>query len=70
VQGRDQVLTLWKPPGATLFASRHAWRGQVSYRSQFEDATARAWSTKARIAQRLGGPLGKYEFPGRPKEIQ
>ena len=69
-QTNRRVLTLWKPPGAFLFASRHAWRGQVAYRSQFEDVTSRAWSTKARIALRLGGKPGEYDFPGRPKGMR
>src|SRR5258705_6547425 len=27
--------TLWKPPGASRFASRQAWGRQVAYQSQF-----------------------------------
>ncbi len=37
----EQVLTLWMPPGAFMFAGRNAWRGQVAYRSQFEDELGR-----------------------------
>src|ERR1035437_8560523 len=41
---------LWKPNGASQFGSRQTWGRRVAYQSQFNDATNRAHSGKARIA--------------------
>jgi hypothetical protein len=66
VTGR-RVRTLWRPPGARTFASRHAWGRQVAYAVQFEDAAARAWSAKRRVVRRLGGhDPDDYTLPRRP----
>lgn len=50
-----RVSTLWKPPGAQFFASRHAWGRQVAYGSQFELPRDRALSAAQDIRYRLGG---------------
>jgi hypothetical protein len=50
-----RVSTLWKPPGARSFASRHAWGRQVAYGSQFESPHERALSAAQDIRYRLGG---------------
>ena len=50
-----RVSTLWKPPGAQFFASRHAWGRQVAYGSQFESPRDRALSAAQDIRYRLGG---------------
>lgn len=50
------VSVVWLPPGAKRFASRHAWRRQVAYGSQFESRHNRALATAQRIRCRLAGP--------------
>ena len=66
-----RVLTLWKPSGSPIFASRHTWRGQVAYRSQFEDGIARAWSAKRRITRKLGSDdPDDYELRRRPRGMR
>ena len=60
---------LWKPPGASRFCSRQAWGGRVAYRSQFQNASDRAYSGKQRIKARLIGDLDpeEWELPPKPK---
>src|SRR4029434_2504444 len=50
-----RASVLWLPRGARHFASRHAWPGQVAYRSQFMTAMDRAYLGMARIKRRLIG---------------
>jgi hypothetical protein len=57
---------LWKPPGATRFCHRDAWRGQVAYRSQFVDGAQRTHLAMAKIARRLGGEPGGGVCPPKP----
>ena len=63
------AAVLWRPPGASRFCSRKAWGGQVAYRSQFQSASDRAYSGKARIKARLIGDLNPedWELPPKPK---
>jgi hypothetical protein len=49
-----RVSVLWRPPGASIFASRHAWPRSAAYASQFLDPVGRAWRAKRIIAVRLG----------------
>jgi hypothetical protein len=60
---------LWLPRGAQHFASRHAWPGQVAYRSQFMTAMDRAYLGMERIKRRLIGDLDpqEWELPPKPK---
>ncbi|MGD9671760.1 MAG: hypothetical protein AB7U75_22390 [Hyphomicrobiaceae bacterium] len=60
---------MWRPPGATRFYSRHAWRGQVAYASQFESSTDRAHRGQARIKARLIGDHDPalWDLPPKPK---
>jgi len=44
------------PPGAHSFASRHAWRRQVAYASQFETWEGRALRMAQRLRTKLAGP--------------
>src|ERR1700761_8245583 len=53
---------VWKPPGASLFCSRHAWGGQVAYQTQFGTWIDRAHLGKAKIKVRL---VGKLDTPDR-----
>jgi hypothetical protein len=63
------ATVLWKPPGASKFCSRQAWGRRVAYRSQFQDASDRAYSGKERIKARLIGDLdpNDWELPPKPK---
>jgi hypothetical protein len=49
--------------------SRHAWRGQVAYASQFESPVDRAHRGKAKIKSRLIGDCDPddWELPPKPK---
>ena len=60
---------MWRRPGATRFCSRHAWRGQVAYASQFESPVDRAHRAQARIKARLIGDHDPdlWELPPKPK---
>ena len=66
------VSVLWKPPGAKLFASRHAWPTQVAYLSQFGSWIDRAHLGKARIRARLlsDDDPEKWELPPRPRGMR
>ncbi len=66
---RRKVSVLWYLPGARHFASRHAWRGQVAYKSQFETPTDRAHRGQDKIKQRLIGNTEStgWNFPEKPK---
>ncbi|MEH2501547.1 hypothetical protein V1290_000358 [Bradyrhizobium sp. AZCC 1578] len=44
---------VWRPPGASIFASRHAWATQVAYLSQFGTWIDRAHLGKAKVTARL-----------------
>lgn len=60
-----RVSTLWKPPGSSVFASRHSWRN-VAYHTQYQDRAGRAWAAKRRVARRLGNrDPNDYDLPAR-----
>jgi hypothetical protein len=61
---------LWRPNGASRFASRQAWRGQVAYRSQFADATSRCHLMKMKIQRRLSDNDWADLLPPRPKRMR
>jgi hypothetical protein len=67
-----RVRVLYRPPGATVFASRHAWPRQVAYSSQFLDATGRAWRTKEKVKAQLLGDCDpdEWDLPPRPKGMR
>ncbi|WP_146207730.1 hypothetical protein [Bradyrhizobium sp. SUTN9-2] len=66
------VSTIWKPPGADIFASREAWAGQVAYLSQFGTYIDRAHIGKSRAKRRLCGtdenPAAR-SFPDKPSRM-
>jgi hypothetical protein len=64
-----RASVLWLPSRAQHFASRHAWPGQVAYRSQFMTAMDRAYLGMERIKRRLIGDLDpqEWELPPKPK---
>jgi hypothetical protein len=63
------ATVFWRPPGASTFYSRQAWGRQVAYRSQFQNASDRAYHGKERIKARLIGDLDpdEWELPPKPK---
>ena len=63
------ATVLWMPPGASKFCSRQAWGGQIAYRSQFSNASDRAYLGKERIRSRLIGDLdpAEWDLPPKPK---
>ena len=63
------AMVLWMPPGAARFCSRQAWGRQVAYRSQFQNASDRAYLGKERIKSRLIGDLdpAEWDLPPKPK---
>jgi len=63
------ATVLWRPPGASTFCSRQAWGRQVAYRSQFQNASDRAYLGKERIRARLIGDLdpAEWDLPPKPK---
>ena len=67
-----KVRVLFRPLGATFFASRHAWGRRAAYASQFLDATGRAWRTKANVKARLLGDSDpdEWDLPPRPKRMR
>jgi hypothetical protein len=68
-----QCSAIWLPNGANKFGSRHAWRRQVAYGSQFQSRHDRALATAQAIRARLGGPdwAGIDEFePPKPKGMR
>lgn len=63
---------IWRPPGASLFASRHAWPSKVAYQSQFGTWIDRAHSGKAKISARLASKSSPESCapPARPKGMR
>jgi hypothetical protein len=63
---------LWKPYGATEFASRYFWGRRAAYSSQFLDPVQRAWRKQAKIKARLIGDLNPddWELPPKPKRMR
>lgn len=51
-----RASVVWKPPGASRFASRQTWRRQVAYASQFETPHGRALTMAQRLRCKLAGP--------------
>jgi hypothetical protein len=64
-----RASVLWLPRGAQQFASRHAWPGQVAYRSQFMKAMDRAYLGMEKIKKRLIADLDpqEWDLPPKPK---
>jgi hypothetical protein len=65
-----RASVLWKPPGASRFASRQAWGRQVAYSSQFQPAYVRTDSRFQELVCRLGGSDFRSEdgsIPPKPK---
>jgi hypothetical protein len=66
------VRVLYRPLGATFFASRHAWGRRAGYASQFLDPIGRAWRTKAKVKAALLGDEDpdEWDLPPKPKGMR
>ncbi|MGF9760640.1 hypothetical protein AAII07_36170 [Microvirga sp. 0TCS3.31] len=64
-----RVRVLYRPLGATFFASRYAWGRRAAYASQFLDPIGRAWRTKAKVKAALLGneDPDEWDLPPKPK---
>jgi hypothetical protein len=67
-----RVRVLYRPLGATFFASRHAWGRRAAYASQFLDPIGRAWRTKAKVKAALLGDADpdEWDLPPKPKGMR
>ena len=67
-----RVRVLYRPLGATFFASRHAWGRRAAYASQFLDPIGRAWRTKAKVKAALLGDEDpdEWDLPPKPKGMR
>ena len=69
---RRRVRVLFRPLGATFFASRHAWGRSAAYASQFLDPIGRAWRVKEKVKARLMGDQDpdEWDLPPKPKGMR
>jgi hypothetical protein len=67
-----RVRVLYRPLGATYFASRHAWGRRAAYASQFLDPIGRAWRTKAKVKAALLGDEDpdEWDLPPKPQGMR
>ncbi len=67
-----KARVLYRPLGATFFASRYAWGRRAAYASQFLDPIGRAWRTKAKVKARLLGDSDpdEWDLPPKPKGMR
>ena len=67
-----RVRVLYRPLGATFFASRHAWGRRAAYASQFVDPIGRAWRTKTKVKAALLGDEDpdEWDLPPKPKGMR
>ncbi|MDI9848135.1 hypothetical protein QM467_08740 [Rhodoblastus sp. 17X3] len=65
------VSVLWRPYGASAFASRQAWGRRVAYGSQFETWHDRAITQARHVRRKLGGEDWELSYgdpmPEKPK---
>jgi hypothetical protein len=68
----QRVRVLYRPLGATFFASRYAWGRRAAYASQFLDPIGRAWRTKAKVKAILLGDEDpdEWDLPPKPKGMR
>ncbi|MBD2749627.1 hypothetical protein IC232_23395 [Microvirga sp. BT688] len=68
----QRVRVLYRPLGATFFASRHTWGRRAAYASQFLDPIGRAWRTKAKVKATLLGDADpdEWDVPPKPKGMR
>jgi hypothetical protein len=67
-----RVRVLYRPLGATFFASRYAWGRRAAYASQFLDPIGRVWRTKAKVKVALLGDEDpdEWDLPPKPKGMR
>ncbi|MET0527494.1 MAG: hypothetical protein ABW003_03965 [Microvirga sp.] len=63
---------LYRPLGASYFASRPAWGRRAAYASQFLDPIGRAWRTKAKVKAALlaDADPDEWDLPPKPKGMR
>ena len=68
----QRVRVLYRPLGATFFASRYAWGRRAAYASQFLDPIGRAWRTKAKVKATLlrNEDPDEWDLPAKPKGMR
>ena len=69
---RTSRRVLYRPSGATFFASRYAWGRRAAYASQFLDPIGRAWRTKLKVKAALLGDADpdEWDLPPKPKGMR
>lgn len=69
---KRHVRVLYRPLGASFFASRQAWGRRAAYASQFLDPIGRAWRTKAKVKAILLGDADpdEWDLPPKPKGMR
>ncbi len=68
VTGR-RASVLWKPPGATRFASRQSWGRQVAHGSQFQPGYVRAdLRATLRTGSRTAASIQQFPSPERRRQ--
>jgi hypothetical protein len=67
-----RARVLYRPLGASVFASRYAWGRRAAFASQFLDPIGRAWRTKAKVKARLLGneDPDEWDLPPKPKGMR
>ena len=67
-----RARVLYRPLGATFFASRHAWGHRAAYASQFLHPIGRAWRTKAKVKAALLADENpdEWDLPPKPKAMR
>jgi hypothetical protein len=63
---------LYRPLGASHFASRHGWGRRAAYASQFLNPVDRAWRIKHKVKMRLIGTEDpdEWDLPPKPKGMR
>lgn len=66
------MRVLYRPLGATFFASRHHWGCRAAHASQSLDPIGRAWRTKAKVKTALLGDEDpdEWDLPPKPKGMR
>jgi hypothetical protein len=67
-----RVRVLYRPLGATFFASCYVWGPRAAYASQFLDPIGRAWRTKAKVKAALLDDKhpDEWDLPPKPKGMR
>jgi hypothetical protein len=71
-RSQRRARVLYRPLGATFFASRHAWGRSAAYASQFLDPVGLAWRIKHRVKMCLirDENPDEWDLPPKPKQMR